>query len=226
MRIITALILLISLSACSSDRTHENYTKYTEGKTLSDWRGEHVIAPSWYGVLLNSIPGFHLGGLIIDTIIVVTTIDDLIYGNGAIIARNVGCEGLVQEDDYDLYFAWASDGRDDVDDAFRTAKEAYDRKEGVGDLTDEMLRHALKVSRGASIAAKTTMSRSVVQKKATEKLAYKIGGKITIKAIANAFIGFIPVVGPSSAGIINYVILNDIDKKSREYYYNKANIMC
>ena len=226
MRILAALFLVFFLSACGADRTNQQYLETTAGQTLSDWRSANVWGPTWVGVIANAIPGLHVIGLIFDTIYVVSSIDDLIYGNGAIISRETGCEGLVQKEDYNLYFAWAKDGRAEVDSAFRAGRRAYDAKEAVGDVTQRMLDDALKASRGVSVAAKTSIAAKVVRQKSAEKLAYKIGGKITVKVIAKAFVGFAPVIGPAAAGIINYVILNDIDKTSRAYYRNKANIMC
>jgi hypothetical protein len=226
MRILIALLMVFFLSACGADRTNQKYLAATEGKSLQDWRNTHVWGPTWAGGILNAIPALHFFGLAIDTIYVMITIDDLVYGNGAIISRETGCQGLVQSDDFNLYFTWAGKDQALVNRAFTEAKRAYDAKEAVGDVSEAMLQRAISSSRGIPVAAKTQIARGVVTKKASEKVFYKIAGKLTVKAITKAFTGMVMFVGPVAAWGINLYLLNDIDKGSRKYFRNKANIMC
>lgn len=199
------------LSACSS--VSDKFRSETESKALSDWRTEHVITPMWIGFFANMVPAIHLIGLAFDTYIVSTSIDDLVLGNGAIIERETGCEGLLQDDDFNLYLGWSTDGRTEVEAAFTAALKAYQALDAANEVS-------------SVVFARTYTRYATVSRKYSEKVFAKIGAKVAGKAVVKGFAGFVPLLGPVSAAAINYFIMNDLDKSSRRYFYYKASVFC
>jgi hypothetical protein len=52
------------------------------------------------GAASQMVPGFHLGGVFVDAGVLVAYFDELIYGKGAIVARDKSCPALVENVDY------------------------------------------------------------------------------------------------------------------------------
>ncbi len=201
--------MFLLLAGCSDNDYY--YSDEVGEKTIDQWNGEYVQSRVWAGVILNIIPGIHLAGLIMDTLYVYSAIDDIVYGVGAIKARELSCSGLVEEEDYDLFFAWEGGEPQEIMAAFR---EMVSTKSDVEELSDHMERR---------FAARVA---PLVKKKIQKKLISKLGSKILIKVFSKALLGFIPVVGASAAGIINYIILDDLFEDSQQYFEEKSKIVC
>lgn len=243
---ILAIVFLLFLTACS-ETTGEKYERLTAGKELSDWRATYVWRRVGAGVVLNAIPTLHIFGLVIDTIYVWVGIDDLVLGNGSIVARERNCKGLVDADDYHLFFAWDG-GREQL--VMSSIRKVYDSKKDalqVTDLAVDTIKPFLPIDPNdqtrtrptsqlskpksvqlpkESLRSITPLARQLIEKKIAKKISTKIGVKIVAKIIGKAIAGFVPFFGPAVAGGVNYYIMNDIDKSSRQYFREKSRIIC
>lgn len=191
--------------------TPDFYASETEGYTLSDWQDKYVTRNIYTGAILNVVPVAHLLLMIIDTLKVYSDIDDLIYGNGAIIGRSKSCPHLASPDDYELFFTWNSGHKREV---IASIAQVYNQKDDIDQLSTSL--------------GQTLNSRSIklLEKKLEKKLAAKLGLKMMMKISINAVTGFAPILGAVAAGFINWWILSDINDHSREYFYEKAKVVC
>ncbi len=187
------------------------YASEVAGKSLDDWRSEYVWGRVWAGVGLNIIPIAHFGGLVLDTMYVYSALDDIIYGVGAIKARQMGCQSLVETEDYDLFFAWQGGQASEVMGAFT---DVVNRK---SDLAERASRAEQRMAQRVA---------PLVKDKLRKKLVSKLGAKLATKVAAKAALGMVPVVGGVAAGVINYVILGDIFDDAGKYFAQKARIAC
>ncbi len=189
----------------------EKYATAVADHTAGSWHTLHVIQPSFVGVLLNAIPGFHLAGLLFDSLNVYQSIPEVILGNGALVAGARACPGLVQAEDEALFWAWEDGHQREVTDSFVLFLQGkHDNRE-----------NGAQFQRQLTVAAHQHM-RSKVQQKMVSKVATKIG----LKAGTKAVVGFVPLVGPVVAGIYNYVLLDGIHDHAIDYFQAKARLVC
>lgn len=116
-RPILVLLVTFFLAGCSRS-VSAIWEERTIGYSHSDWWTSNVASAAGLGFIANAIPGIHMFGLVVDTAFVYSTIDNIVLGNGAIVARTYNCKDLVEDEDYVIFFAWQSEHRHAVERTF------------------------------------------------------------------------------------------------------------
>ncbi|WP_439549114.1 hypothetical protein [Falsiroseomonas sp.] len=209
-RALLAVLVCVMLAGCAKSFS-DSWAQTTKDQTASSWWSANVGTSMGVGLLANAVPAAHLVGLLADTLYVYSTIDEMIYGNGAIVARERACPRLLEEEDYLLFFAWRGEHRAQVE---LTLREVYGRKD---DLASSVRGVTARLGPAAVMA---------LEKKIEQKVTAKLGAKFAAKMIAKALVGFVPLLGPLSAVAINYWILDGIHVDSIAYFGAKARVVC
>lgn len=212
---IVAFVLPISLAACSlvdPPKDHaplrSEYTQKTSDTTTSSLYTSTVLKVAGIGGASQAIPGFHLLGLIPDVGAVLYYLDELIYGTGAIVAREKGCPALLEKQDYwNILGAWFK--------GIRTTAEFDTAMSLAATLTPLVTREkALQYFANA------------VNVHGAKLVGAKLAGVIAAKLTAKGLAGFIPVLGPVAASGINWYIFSGVDDAANAYFQSKARFIC
>lgn len=206
----------LSLSACSlldvttddDDRLRKTYASRTASQTADDLYRHTLLINVGVGMVSQAVPAFHLLGLVVDAGVLVYSFDGLIYGTGAIAARDSSCPALVEKADYwQVLGAWFKGIRNS--DEFTTAMGL------AAVLTPSMPREQalMAFTRALNLYG-------------AKLVGVKLAGVVTAKSLAKAMAGFVPVLGPVVAGGINWFILDGLRDAAQAYYQSKAQVMC
>ncbi len=206
---------LLVLSSCSLGETslddaalRTKFAARTTDKTAQSLYSRTLLINVVVGAVSQAIPGLHLAGLVVDVVVLVNSFDDLIYGTGAILARERACPNLVESADYrNVLGAWFKGIHTSGE--FETAMSL-----GVA-VTPLVTRETSAELFGQAIATHGA-------KFVGPKLAGVIGAKVATKAAA----GFLFVLGPTVAAGINWFITSGIHDAATSYYETKARLVC
>lgn len=209
-------LVYLSLGACSQvgwragdeARLRQTYADSTANQTADDLYRHTLLINVGVGLVSQAVPAFHLLGLVVDAGVLVYSFDGLIYGTGAIAARESNCPALIDKADYwQVLGTWFKGIRNS--DEFTTAM-------GLASvLTPSM-------PRDQALAAFTR----ALDLYGAKLVGVKLAGVVTAKSLAKAFAGFVPVLGPVVAGGINWFILDGLRDAAQAYYQSKAQAVC
>jgi len=124
---VTAIGLCLGLGACSllgeaedDEALRQRYAHQTIDKDADQLYRHTLLINLGVGAASQAVPAFHLLGLVVDAGVLVYSFDGLIYGTGAIAAREGECQALVAREDYwQVLSTWFKGIRDS--DEFNTA---------------------------------------------------------------------------------------------------------
>jgi hypothetical protein len=212
---LAVFVLIFVLTSCSlvdAPKDHAplraEYAQKTADTTTGSLYTSTVLKVVGIGAASQAVPLFHLLGLIPDVGAVVYYLDELIYGTGAIVAREKGCPVLLEKQDYwNILGAWFK--------GIRTSAEFDAAMSLAATLTPLVTRE--KALQYFANAVSTHGAKLV-----GAKLAGVIAAKLTAKGLA----GFLPVLGPVAAGGINWYIFSGVDDAANAYYQSKARVVC
>jgi len=210
--ILAAVTLLTSCSLVAEPQDESplrtEYARKTDGSSSTGLYVSTVTQAVVIGGASQAIPGFHLLGLFADVGAVVYFLDELIYGTGAIVSRQMSCPALLEKQDYwHVLGAWFQGVRSSAE--FDTAMSLAATMTPL--ITREQA-HRLFVN--------------AVQLHGSKFVGVKLAGVIAAKMTAKGVAGFIPALGPIVAGGINWYIFSGIDDAANAYFQSKARLVC
>lgn len=205
----------LSLGACSlvgqpADEAtlRTTYAERTAGQTADALYRHTLLVNVGVGAVSQAVPSFHLLGLVVDAGVMMYSFDGLIYGTGAIAAREANCPALVERVDYwQVLGTWFKGIRNS--DEFNAAM-------GLAAVLTP------STSRDEALALFTR----AVNLYGAKVVGVKLAGVVAAKSVAKAAAGFVPVLGPVVAGSINWFILDGLHDATRAYYRSKAQAVC
>jgi uncharacterized membrane protein len=211
---ITALSICSAMAACSllgpvdEAPLRQEYGAKTAGQSTENLYNKTLLINIGVGGASQAVPLFHLAGLFLDAGVMVYYFDELIYGTGAIIAREKSCPNLLQKQDYwNVLGAWFK--------GVRSSAEFDAAMSLAGVLTP-----LVTSEKAAQVFSKA------IQLHGAKLVGMKLAGVIAAKVTAKGIAGFVPVLGPIAAAGINWYILSGLDEAAIAYFESKARATC
>lgn len=210
-----ALAAALALTSCSlvdPSQDHAElraeYARKTADASTDGHYTATVLKVAAIGGFSQSIPGLHLLGLIPDVGAVLYYLDELVYGTGAIVARQKRCPDLLEKQDYwNVLGAWFKGVRSTAE---------FDAALSLAATLTPM------VTREKSLQ----LFAQAVHLHGAKFVGAKLSGVIAAKLAAKGFAGFVPVLGPIAAAGINWYIFSGVDAAANAYFESKARVVC
>lgn len=213
--LVTAMGLCLGLGACSllgeaedDEALRQRHAHQTIDKDADQLYRHTLLINLGVGVASQAVPAFHLLGLVVDAGVLVYSFDGLIYGTGAIVAREGECPALVARADYwQVLGTWFKGIRDTAE--FNTAMGLATvlTPSTPRDQAVDLFSRAMNLYGAKFVGA-------------------KLAGVVTAKSVAKAMAGFVPLLGPVVAAGINWYILDGLRDATQAYYQTKVQAMC
>jgi len=202
----------IALSACSlvgkpADEAvlQRDHAVKTAGMTQATLFRETLLVAVGAGAATQAVPGLHFLGLLADMGVVAYYFDELIYGTGAIAARDHHCPNLMAREDY-----WNILGA-----GLHNVTSSTEFQQAV-DQADQLLDQ----SKNSQLFA------HAIQQYNPSSMGLQLAGWTGAKLGAQALLGIFPWIGPTVAAGINGYIFYRLNKTAMAYYDAKALFVC
>lgn len=207
--------LALSLGGCLSRvgaqddaALRADYATKTADKTADQLYRHTLLINVGVGVVSQAVPAFHLLGLVVDAGVLVYSFDGLIYGTGAVAAREGACPALIEKADYwQVLGTW-----------FKGIRNTSEFNAAMGLAT------VLTPSTSRDEAVQ--LFTRAIDLYGAKLVGAKLAGVVAGKSLAKAAAGFVPVIGPLVAGGINWYLLDGLRDAAQAYYQSKAQVLC
>ena len=203
-----------SVAACSllgpvdEAPLRQAHAQKTVDQTATNLYTRTLLINAGVGAASQAIPGFHLLGLVVDVGVMVYSFDELIYGTGAILARQKSCPDLLQKQDYwNVMGAWFK--------GIRSSAE-FEAAMSLGAALTPLVSNEKALQ----------LFSNAIQVHGAKLVGVKLAGVLAAKVTAKGLAGFVPFLGPVAAAGINWYILSGLDDAATAYYAAKAKAVC
>jgi len=209
------VVVCCALGACTraeqpedAARLRAEYASKTAAQSVDQLYRHTLLINLGVGAVSQAVPAFHLLGLVVDAGVLVYSFDGLIYGTGAIAAREGNCPALIEKADYwQVLGTWFQGIR---------SSDEFTAAMGLASVLTP------STPREQALVAFTR----ALDLYGAKLVGVKLAGVVTAKSLAKALAGFVPVLGPVVAGGINWYILDGLRDAAQAYYQSKAQVFC